>query len=195
MSLVHPPRSAQSAFIVLASSLILTTLACQLQLGGPTPPSPPVTATSDSSALLGEAWASALAAATRTGELTLTIDESQLNGLVGQRLEAEANPPILQPQVFLRQGLIQIYGVSSQGLVQARVHISVRPRVNQDGAVEFEIPSAEVGPLSATNTMKEGISKLITDFFTGALGPVASGLRVTSIVISDGQMAIVATLR
>lgn len=182
-------------FLILGSSLLLATLACQLRLGGPKPPSPPVDIPSDATARLKEAWTSALAAAGQTGEFTLTVNEAQLNGLLGEKLEAEANPPLIQPQVYLRQGQIQVYGVSTQGLVQARVHISIRPFIDPDGQLEFEIPSAEFGPLPAPDALKEAATDSINELFAGAIEQVAIGIRVTSIVISDGQMAIVATIR
>jgi hypothetical protein len=181
--------------IILGSCLILATLACQLQLGGPTAPSPPIDVPSDATGSLRQAWSNALDAARQTGEMTLTVDETQLNGLVRQKLEASSDPVILEPQVFLRQGQIQLYGVSTKGLVRARVHVSIRPLVDPDGQLEFEIPSAEFGPFPAPQALKEAVSKSIDDLFTGTVGPLAVGFRVTSIVITDGQMAIAATIR
>jgi hypothetical protein len=195
VSLIQPQRRAQSVFIILGACLILATLACQLQLGGPRPPSPPAGLPSEASTPLEQAWASAVEAAGRTGEITLTVDESQLNGLVQQKLDADANSIILQPQVFLRQGQIQLYGVSTQGLVRARVHVSIKPVVNSDGQLEFDIPSAEFGPFPAPQALKEAVSRSINELFTGAVGPLAVGFRVTSVIITDGQMAIVATIR
>jgi hypothetical protein len=181
--------------ILVASCLILATMACQLQLGGPQPPGPPVDVPPDAASQLKQAWSSALEAARRTGEITLTVNESQLNGLVRQRLEAETNPLILQPEVLLRQGQIQLYGISTQGLVRARIHVSIEPIVDPDGQLVFEIPSAEFGPLPAPQALKDAASKSINEMFTGTVGPLAVGFRVTSVVISDGQMAIVASMR
>jgi hypothetical protein len=175
--------------------LILATLACQLQLGGPKPPRPPVEIPPEASALLEQAWTSALDAAGQTGEIRLTVNESQLNGLLDEKLQAEANPLIIQPQVYLREGQIQVYGVSTQGLVQARIYLSIQPSINPDGQLEIEIPTAEFGSLPAPAALKEAVSKSITELFSDAIEPVAAGVRVTSIVITDGQMAIVATLR
>jgi len=193
--LIQPQRRAQFVFIILGACLILATLACQLQLGGPRPPSPPVEIPPDASTLLEQAWSSAVDAAGQTGEITLTVDEPQLNGLVQEKLEAEVNPTILQPQVFLRQGQIQLYGISTQGPVRARIHVSIQPEVNADGQLEFEIPSAEFGPFPAPQALKEAVSRSINELFTGTVGPLAIGFRVNSVDISDGRMAIVATIR
>jgi hypothetical protein len=195
MSLVQPPRASYPVYFILASSLILATLACQLQLGGPEPPSPPVEIPPDASTLLERAWTSALDAAGQTGEIKLSVSESQLNGLLDEKLQAEGSPFILQPQVYLRQGQIQVYGVSTQGLVQARVFVAIRPFIDPDGQLEIEIPSAEFGSLPAPAALKDALSKSFTDLFDQAIEPVAAGVRVTSIDITDGQMAIVATLR
>lgn len=193
--MIHPPRAARPIVVILGSSLILASLACQLQLGGPKPPSPQVELPSDGSGWLEHAWTSALEAAGQSGEITLTVNESQLNGLLGETLQEQANPLIKQSQVYLRQGQIQVYGVSTQDLVQARVFLSIRPYIDQDGQLEVEIPTAEFGPLPAPAALKEAVSKKVTEWFADAIDPVAAGVRVTSIVITDGQMAIVAKLR
>jgi hypothetical protein len=193
--LIQPWRKTQPALIIVGSCLILATVACQLQLGGPKPPGPPVDVPPDAVSQLKQAWASALEAAGQTGEITLTVDESQLNGLVRQKLEVEANPLLIQPEVLLREGQIQLYGISAQGLVRARIHLAIKPIVDPDGQLEFEIPSAQFGPIPAPQALKDAASKSINEMFTGTFGPLAVGFRVTSVVISNGQMAIVASIR
>lgn len=193
--MIQSQRRAQSVFIILGACLSLATFACQLQLGGPKPPSAPAETPAEASTPLEQAWASAVDAAGQTGEISLTIDEAQLNGLVQEKLEAEVNPTILQPQVFLRQGQIQLYGISTQGPVRARIHVSIQPKADAEGRVQFEIPAAEFGPFPAPQALKDAVSRSISELFAGTLGPLAVGFRVISVDISDGQMAIVATIR
>ncbi|HLC06149.1 MAG TPA: LmeA family phospholipid-binding protein [Anaerolineales bacterium] len=192
--MIQPTRAARIVCFILGSSLILATFACQLQFGGPKPPAPPVDNPTDASALLDEAWASALEAAAGTGEVTITVNESQLNGFLADRLEADSSLPIVQPQVYLRQGQIQIYGISAQGLFQARFYIAIRPTVNSDGRLEFEILSAEVGQLPAPQGLKGAVSRLISEAIAGAFQPLEAGIRLTSIDITDGLMTIVGTI-
>lgn len=191
----RPTRAALPAFLILGCGLILSTLACQLQLGGPRPPAPPVEIPSDASTRLKQVWDTAVASAGPTGEVSFSIDEPLLNGLVRQQLAIGEDAPILQPQVYLRQGQIQVYGLSTQGLVQARVRLSIRPLVNSDGQLVFDIPSAEFGPLPAPEALKQAAPDSMNEVFNGTFGPLAAGIRVSSIVIDEGQMAIVAKIR
>jgi len=43
--------------------------------------------------------------------------------------------------------------------------------------------------------LKDSISAILTEAFTGTLGSLATGIRVTSLAVADGQMAIVGELR
>lgn len=175
--------------------MILATIACQLQLGGPTAPDIPAIAPSDTTQPLDQAWDSALEAAEQTGEVQFIVNESQLNAFLGQRLEAGAAPFLMQPEVYLRQGQIQIYGVTTQAGVEARVHLAIAPILDSDGRLGFEIASADFGPLPAPDALKDAISKVLSEAMTGTLASFAMGVQVTSIAISDGQMAIVGKLR
>ena len=175
--------------------MILASMACQLQIGGPNAPDPPALASPDSAQPLDQAWDSALEAAEQTGEVQFIVSESQLDAFLGQELEAGAAPFLMQPQVYLRQGQIQIYGVSTQAGIEARVRIAIAPTLDSDGRLGFELASAEFGPLPAPDALKEAISKVLSEAMTGTLGSFVTGVRVTSIAISDGQMAIVGKIR
>ena len=175
--------------------MVLATIACQLQLGGPSAPEVPALAPAESAQDLEQAWDSALEAAEQSGEVQFTVNETQLNAFLGRRLEAGAAPFLMQPEVYLRQGQIQIYGVTTQAGVEARVHLAIAPILDSDGRLRFEIASAEFGPLPAPDALKEAISKVLSEAMTGTLASFATGVQVTSIAISDGEMAIVGKLR
>lgn len=193
--MVQPQHAPRFGYFILGSSLILASLACQVQLGGPRPAVPPIEFASDSSADLAEAWEAALEDSGGTGEVAIRVNESQLNAFLGEWLEADANPLILQPQVYLRQDQIDVYGITTYGIFQVSVHVSIRPVLNPDGRLEFEIISASFGPSPAPEIVKDAVSKLISEAVSGAFGPLATGIRVTSIAITDGQMTIVGTIQ
>jgi hypothetical protein len=91
--------------------------------------------------------------------------------------------------------VIRLYGISQQGVLQASVLITVAPRLEPDGSVYFEVTSADYGPFPVPDAVRQSVSAMFTEAFTTPLGSVATGLRLTSIAVADGQIAIVGELR
>ncbi|MCK4740789.1 MAG: hypothetical protein KAS80_00750 [Anaerolineales bacterium] len=182
------------ALASILASLFLATLACQVDVGGPEPPFPPITANDQAANEVTNLWQSALESALDSGEVMLILDESQLNAFVAKRLAAE-DSLLQEPQVFLRQNAIQVYGYVIQGIFRANIHLSISPILDQEGRITFELTLASVGPIPVPEAVKNTISAILTEAFTGTLGSLATGIRVSSLVINDGQLAIVGELR
>lgn len=181
------------ALASILASLFLATLACQIDVGGPEPPYPLITA-DDQADDVTDLWQSALESALDSGEVMLVLDENQLNTFVAKRLAAE-DSLLHEPQVFLRQNAIQVYGYVIQGIIRANIHLSISPILDQEGRISFELTSASVGPVPVPEAVKNTISAILTEAFTGTLGSFATGIRISSLVINDGQLAIVGELR
>ncbi|MCJ7566056.1 MAG: hypothetical protein MUO58_00755 [Anaerolineales bacterium] len=175
-------------------SLFLATLACQIDVGGPEPPFPPIAADDQAANEVTNLWQTALESALDSGEVMLILEESQLNAFVTKRLAAE-DSLLQEPQVFLRQNAIQVYGYIIQGFFRANIHLSISPILDQEGRITFELTLASVGPIPVPEAVKNTISAILTEAFTGTLGSLATGIRVSSLVINDGQLAIVGELR
>ena len=178
----------------ILASLFLAILACQIDVGGPEPPFPLIVADDQTANDVTNLWQSALESALDSGEVMLILDESQLNAFVAKRLAAE-NSILQEPQVFLRQNAIQVYGYVIQGIFRANIHLSISPILDQEGRISFELTLASVGPIPVPDAVKNTISAILTEAFTGTLGSLATGIRVSSLVINDGQLAIVGELR
>lgn len=181
------------ALASILASLFLATLACQIDVGGPEPPYPLITA-DDQADDVTDLWQSALESALDSGEVMLVLDENQLNTFVAKRLAAE-DSLLHEPQVFLRQNAIQVYGYVTQGIIRANMHLSISPILDQEGRISFELTSASVGPVPVPEAVTNTISAILTEAFTGTLGSFATGIRISSLVINDGQLAIVGELR
>ena len=131
-----------------------------------------------------------------TGEVTIRITEPQITSLLALRLQTDPNlqqdqkPFITDPQVYLRDGQMQIFGKTQQGMFTANIGIIVTMGVNENGKPTITITSADFGPLPAPDGLKEAISAMIDEAYTGSVGPVATGLRIQSIAIADGIMVI-----
>jgi len=174
--------------------LFLATLACQIDVGGPESPYPLITADDQVAGDVTNLWQSALESALDSGDVMLVLDENQLNTFVAKRLAAE-DSLLLEPQVFLRQNAIQVYGYVIRGIIRANIHLSISPILDQEGRISFELTSASVGPMPVPEAVTNTISAILTEAFTGTLGSLATGIRISSLVINDGQLAIVGELR
>lgn len=177
--------------------LILTSLACTISVGGPDysdlTPIPVSTEAADS---LKEEMKRAFEAGAQTGIVTLTITEPQITSVLAFRLlsdptmQTDKKPFITDPQVYLRNGQMKIYGKSQQGLFVANIGIIVNIGVSEVGKPKIEIASADFGPFPVPNGIKEALTSMIDEAYTGSIGPAATGLRVESISIADGVMTI-----
>lgn len=176
-------------------ALVAGTLACTLNVGGPELPGEPIPTSQAAAQEILDAWESAAGATGLSGEVRLIITESQLTSLVASRLADAPDAALRDPQVYLRQGQIQVYGTVQQGPLQGSVLLSITPSVQPDGGLGFDLTAADLGPLPAPEAVKASLSALITEAFAGPVGTLATGLRVTSIAIEDGELALVGELR
>lgn len=189
------PTHTRRAFAALSAALCLSALACQVDIGGPAAPGDPIPVSTEAAAHVRDAWQSAVAGAVRTGSVTLLFDESQMTSFLALRLQAQEDPLLHEPQVFLRRGVIEVYGLTRRGPLQASVLITIAPQLDSDGSLTFQVISADVGPLPLPDAIRDSLSAILTEALTSPLGSLATGLRITSIAIADGQLALVAEVR
>lgn len=176
-------------------SLLLASLACTIQAGGPAYPETRIPISTESAASLEEQVHAAQTAAAQNGALTFSVSESQLTSLVAARLAKDESPLISDPQVYLRDGQIQIYGKARQGVLEVNVRIVISASVNAAGQPEIAVVSTDFGPLPAPEGLNKTITALVQEAFTGALGPAATGFRLESITIADGLMTLTGRVR
>jgi hypothetical protein len=183
-------------------TLLLTSLACTIFVGGPDysdlAPIPSSPADADA---LKEQIRQAFEAGITTGTVSFTITEAQITSVLTQRLQSDPNlqnekkPLISDPQVYLRDGQMKIYGKTQQGLFTANIGIIVNIGVDELGKPKIEITSADFGPFPVPDGIKEAMTAMISEAYTGSLGPVATGLRIESIVIANGNMTIAGRIK
>ena len=190
--------NTQPHFVALPMVLLtmgVALLACTMNLGGPERlPSPP--APSDAAATeVSQSWSSALAGALVTGQLTVIVTEEQLTSALAARLARDEQPVLHSPAVYLREGTIQIYGLAQEGWFEATVRLVITPVLDQEGRLGFELTSADFGPFPAPDGLRSSLSGVLSEALAGPMGTLATGIRVTSVAVSEGDLAIVAELR
>jgi len=196
-------RRKTFVFPLFFVSLMLTSLACVVFVGGPDYSSlPPIPVSADAAASIQTEIQRAVEAAAGTGVITINLTEPQITSYLAERLQSDPSlqqpdkkPLITDPQVYLRDGKMQIYGKTQQGIFTANLGVIVDMGVDANGQPKIDIASADFGPLPAPQGLKEAVTAMVSEAYTGSLGPVATGLRIESISIANGVMTVTGRIR
>ncbi len=193
----------QLALPVFLLILILTSLACTIFVGGPDYSSlPPIPVSAEAAQSIKDEVKRAFEAGAETGVVTINLTETQITSYLAQRMQTDPSlqqsdkkPLITDPQVYLRDGQMQIYGKTQQGIFTANIGIIVQVGVDANGQPLIEITSADFGPFDAPEGLKNALTAMIKEAYTGSIGPVATGLRIESISIANGVMTITGRIK
>jgi hypothetical protein len=196
-------RKKAYPFPLFLLSLVLTSLACVVFVGGPDYSNlPPIPVSAEAAESIKAEIQRAVQAAADTGVITVNLTEPQITSYLAARLQTDPSlqqsdkkPLITDPQVYLRDGQMKIYGKTQQGLFTANIGILVNMGVDADGQPQIEIASADFGPFPAPEGIKDAITAMVKEAYTGSLGPVATGLRIESIAIANGVMTVTGRIR
>ena len=123
------------------------------------------------------------------------MTEIQMTSFLYQKLQEQPDPFITNPQVYLRDGQIQIYGTAESGYFYATVTIILTAAPDENGQLTIELVDANFGPLPAPEGLKEAITAVVSEAYTGSLGPVATGFRIESITIEDGLITLTGRIK
>ena len=184
-------------------SLVLTSLACTVFVGGPDYSSlPAIPVSGEAAESIKEELRRAFEAGAQTGVVTINLTEPQITSYLAARMQTDPSlqqsdkkPLITEPQVYLRDGQMQIYGKTQQGMFAANIGIIVQVSVDAEGKPQIDITSADFGPFPAPEGLKNAITAMVEEAYTGSLGPVATGLRIETISIANGIMTITGRIR
>jgi hypothetical protein len=184
------------------ATLLLASLACTMHLGGPEASGrPTIPVSTEAAETLKDQIRRAFEAGAASGQVTIQITESQMTSLLAQRfqsdpsLQQDQKPFITDPQVYLRDGQMQVFAKTQQGIFTANISIVLTVTLDENAKPKIEITSANFGPLPIPEGLTDTISAMIEEAYTGAIGPAATGLRIQSITIADGVMTITGRIR
>lgn len=178
------------ALLVAALAIAMIPLACTIFVGGPEYPATSIPISTEAVGSLDDQFHASETAAADSGKLTLSVNETQITSLLAQKLSSQSAPLIQDPQVFLRDGEIQVYGKASQANLLANVRIVLKASVDAEGKPVLTVISTDFGPFPAPQGLNDSVSAMIDQAFTGSFGPAATGLRLESISIADGIMTL-----
>ena len=195
-------RQTKYALPFFLLTLLLISLACTVFVGGPDYSSlPAVPVSTDALQSMQDEVKRAFEEGAQTGTITLNFTEEQITSYVAARLQNDTSlqqnnqPLITDPQVYLRDGQMQIYGKTKQGMFTANIGIIINVGVDENGQPKIDIASADFGPLPAPKGLANAVAAMVREAYTGSLGPVATGLRIETITIANGIMTISGRVR
>jgi len=174
--------------------LAVAVLACEINVGGPAAPDASIPVSTEAVDSLAQTWTDAVASAV-DGVVTLTIREDQITSWLTFKLQTQTDPIIQEPQVYLRNGQMQIFGKVHRGILTAAVGITLSVEIDDAGAPRFILQEADFGPWPVPESLLSGLSSALDEAFTGKFGPAATGIRIENIAIAGGQMIIQGRIR
>jgi hypothetical protein len=185
----------QNKKIFILLSLFLFTLACTMSIGGPDYPDEKIPISPDYVEEMQAQFKAAFEAGAQGDDIILAITESQLTSYLSYKFDSEETPLFTEPQAFLRDGKMTIYGKARQGNFVATIKIVIAASIDADGQPDMRIESADFGPFPVPETLASGLSAVIKEAYTGAVGPVATGFRIEQIGIRDGLLVMVGKVK
>ena len=186
-------KRTRISLILLIMLIIIP--ACTIFVGGPDYPDTPIAVSTEAVTSLQDEIKAAVSAGAINGEVTIIMSEVQLTSYLAFKLTTDSTPMFTDPQVYLRDGQMRIFGKTQQGYFAANMRIVLTVGPDENGNPELQLTSADFGPFPLPDGLNKAITAIIEEAYTGALGPVATGFRIIAITIADGLMMINGKIR
>ncbi len=177
------------AFAVLTAAM----LACggPLTLGGPTPTYEPIPVSTEAIGSLKDKFNSLGAAA---GEVTVSLTESELTSFIDEQLAAQPDTAFSNPQVYLRDGKIRLYGTVTTENFTANALIIMNASI-VDNRMQVAIESADFGPVPVPQDLLNSLTTTINDQLLSLFSGLPTGVGIKSIAIADGSLTLTAIVK
>jgi hypothetical protein len=101
--------------ILVICALTAASLACTMNIGGPATPDRTIAVSTEAVGNLETQVQQALQSS-QDGQVTFVITEEQLTSLLAEKLQSNPDALITDPQVYLSDGTIQIFGKAKKGM-------------------------------------------------------------------------------
>lgn len=180
-------------YILLAlAALLIASLACNLpglasqETGNRTP----IPVSTDAVGQLERELRGAAETATATGRVSVVITEEQLTSLVALQLQNQPDAPLINPQVRLRDGQVQLTGDYQQSGLSVPLTANMVFSADADGRLRYQVVSGELGPFALPQEQLNQLSGYIDAVLQNELGPELENMFIEELTVADGQMTI-----
>lgn len=190
--MVKQPKvsSRALALAVVILSLAGASLACNFRLPGPKPPASPVPVSTEAVESLKQDLRDAAEQAQSGKPVVVELSETQLTSLVAFELQKQTELPLRDPQIFLREGKIQVFATLTQNQVSAPLRIVLAVEVDGNGLPAYTLEEAELGPVALPDDLRAQLEAELDRAFQGMTSSSLKDVIIESITIEDGLMTI-----
>jgi hypothetical protein len=165
-------------------------LACNLTIFSPKTPAPPIPVTTEAVQSLEETAQGAFEGFQQGDTVSLVITETQLTSLIALKLQETGFQTLTNPQIYLRDGKIQVFGTVKREDLEAIAEVIVAVTVDSAGQAIFDIESAKLGPVPLPENLTTQLETRLNLIFQQQIASLAPNMIIESILIADGQMTI-----
>ncbi len=163
--------------------------ACGWLQRAPTTPPPLPTPTNLPSAQ--EALRQAATQIAVTGQVTLRLHEGQLTAALQRALAQQADTPIHNPQVYLREGKVSVYATVDSPIGPLAAELVLTPTITAEGGLTIAVDKATLGGMAMPQDMLDEYIGQIQQVLEGWTGRYV----VDELHIADGWLVVQAHRR
>jgi hypothetical protein len=191
-------RTERIGPILLAlAALWAASLACTLPGRSAKPPAgyAPIPVTTQAAGELRQNLEVAASEIATSGSTTVVIDEAQLTSILAIELQSQNQLNIQDPQVYLRDGQVQLFGNLQEGKVTAPLKVFLTISADRQGQPQFQVVEAMAGPLPVPKDLLDQFTTQFDQVLGRRINPDDNLLYIDRITIADGKMTITAHTR
>lgn len=174
-------------------ALTACALACggPVAMGGPTPAYDPIPVSTEAAQSLIDKFE---AAGATSGEITVSITESEFTSYVDGQLKAQPDATFSNPQIYLRDGKIMFYGTVTTEQLTANAEVVMNATI-QDNKLAITVDSANFGPLPVPQAVLDSVTTTMNDNLLELAGDMPTGVGLKSVTIADGLLTLTAVVK
>ena len=170
--------------------LFLVTIACQLNVGGPEMPAATIPVSEESAQQAENIIQDAVSNSVTTSNLVFTLTEEQITSYVALRFKEQYSDYASDPQIYLQNNSIDIYGKVEQNAILATVHVGLTPGVDSSGNLTLEISTVDFGPFPVPSGFLDELANLIDKAINDLIYYEGKQIKINSIYAANGMITI-----
>jgi uncharacterized protein YpmS len=169
--------------------LALAALACNLPSQGNLNPTPVVPFSEEEAQQFEQDLQETLVNPQAGSEVTITLEERQLNSYLATRLASQTDQVLSNPRVRLTGGRMEVTVQVKQGITVDAKAVVV-PTVDNTGQPRLQVESAALGALPLPETVVNQLQEMVDKMLIEILESSNSSFKITKIEITEGKMLV-----
>jgi uncharacterized protein YpmS len=170
--------------------LLSLSLACRFPSKAPVKPVETIAVSTEAVASLEEKVQNTIDQAAQGQTVELSLSEEEVTSLLAQKLSEQGEISFTDPQVYLRDDKVQMFGNVQSGKLKVSLQVVLEPKVDTSGKASLELISVNMGLISAPDSLVNTIQAQADQFLNEFLQKSGESFIVESITARDGLLTI-----